>query len=347
MKEYRVCVVGAGGRSPDHLNAYKHIPTALATACCDLVPEKAEKRAQEFGLKAYTDMTRMIEAEKPDLVHLVVPPVDRVGMMTRVSELGIKACTVEKPLATNVKEWRQLTALETTSRTRFAVCHQFRWQKHLVKCREALQGGQLGAVKFLDISAGMNIAGQGTHTLDYGMSLNGDIPVARVFGTASGFQNSDSMHPAPDMTAGMLTFENGVRALWTSGKVSPRVGDPKTDWQHVRIAAYADKGRVNYEEFGTWEIVGPGVQESGTFGGMQEWKAHNVLAQAEFHKAMFAWIEDETRRPGTHLKQSLHEWATVLALYQSALERRPIEMRSFDPPEDLFARLAAALKSPA
>ncbi len=50
---------------------------------------------------------------------------------------------------------------------------------------------------------------------------------------------------------------------------------------------------------------------------------------------MFAWLEDERQVPGTSLKQSLHEWAVVLALYQSTLERRPVEMDGFDPPDDL------------
>jgi hypothetical protein len=34
--------------------------------------------------------------------------------------------------------------LEKNARTRFAVCHQVRWQPYLRKCREALLGGALG-----------------------------------------------------------------------------------------------------------------------------------------------------------------------------------------------------------
>jgi len=68
------------------------------------------------------------------------------------------------------------------------------------------------------------------------------------------------------------------------------------------------------------------------------------LAQAEFHKTMFAWLEDDTRVPGTNLKQSLHEWKVVLALYASALYRKPIDIASFDPPLDLFDQLISVLK---
>lgn len=109
----------------------------------------------------------------------------------------------------------------------------------------------------------------------------------------------------------------------------------------MRVAAYADRGRVLYEEFGRWETVGPLGEERGDFGGMDGWRANNLLAQAGFHRAMFGWLAgDKTgSAPGTSLKQSLHEWAVVLALYQSALERRPIDMADFDPPDDLVARV--------
>jgi len=46
-----------------------------------------------------------------------------------------------------------------------------------------------------------------------------------------------------------------------------------------------------------------------------------------------------------NFKQSLHEWAVVLALYASTVERRPVELAWFDPPEDLFDRLATVLSS--
>jgi predicted dehydrogenase len=175
------------------------------------------------------------------------------------------------------------------------------------------------------------------------MSLVGDVPVARVFGNASGWDAADPGHPGPATTQAYLTFADGGRGLWTSGFASPRCGDPKTTWQHVRVAAYADNGRVLYEEFGKWEIAGPDGETRGDFGGMDTWRANNLLAQAGFHRAMLDWLEDDRKAPGTNLSQSLHEWAVVLALYQSALERRPVELVDFDPPDDLVERFRAAV----
>ena len=168
----------------------------------------------------------------------------------------------------------------------------------------------------------------------------------RVFGQASGWDDRDEGHPAPDSTEAFLDFENGVRGLWTSGPVSPRCGDPKTTWQHVRVAVHSDRGRALFEEFGKWEIVGAKGITTGTFGGMDEWKTNNLLAQAGFHQAMFDWAEKDHLIPGTSLAESLHEWAVVLALYTSVLERRPIDLNDFNPSPPSRLREALKIKPP-
>jgi predicted dehydrogenase len=314
-------------------------------ACCDRNAAKSKSLADRFGLRAYSDAGAMLAAEAPDLVHVATPPAARVELLELVSQAGIPACTVEKPLATGVTDWLRMNALARETRTRIAVCHQFRWYPGFRRCAEAVRSGKLGTPLFLDLSAGMNIAGQGTHILDYSFALLGDggVRVTQVFGAATGRKGMSGFHPGPDGTAGYLTYSNGTRALWINGGTAPRCGDPTTDWQHVRLACYASRGRVLWEEFGRWEIEGAGEVDSGRFPGVDAWKRDNLRAQAAFHETMLAWIDADSERPGNHFTQSLHEWKVVLALYASATERRPIDLDAWEPPADLFARLDAAL----
>jgi predicted dehydrogenase len=344
MTTYRVAVIGCGNRSRAHLRADQLIDGLELVACCDPVNDRRESLAAEFNLRVYADASSMLEAEKPDLVHLVTQPAQRVDLMNLISGVEVPMCTVEKPIATGVGDWQSLCKLDQQSKTRFAISHQFRWHQHLVKCQRALASGLLGEVKFLDISAGMNIANQGTHTLNYGRFLLGDPRVIQVAGNAYGWDTGDATHPAPEATEAYLVFENGVRGLWTLGPISPRIGDPATTWQHVRVALYANRGRVNYEEFGRWEIISPRGVERGEFGGMDIWAQNNLLAQAEFHKALIAWGKDDALEPGTSLRQSLHEWKVVLAVYTSAVEHRAVEIDSFTPENDLFHKLAERLR---
>lgn len=344
MSGYRAVIVGCGGRSHGHIRADQQLEGVEIVACCAPTAARRDKVAADYGLRAYADPAEMICAEKPDLVHLVTWPDTRVELMTLVSDLGVRACTVEKPIAVGVADWRALGDLAARTKTKFAVSHQCRWQPNLVRCQEAVRSGALGDVRFLDCSAGMTISGQGTHILNYALSLNGDSRVVQVLGTASGHSDEDPGHPGPDTTVAHLLFENGVRGLWTTGYTAPRCGDPGVFWQHVRVAAYADCGRVEWQEFGKWEIVGKGHEERGDFGGMETWAANNLASQVAFHRALLDWVEDEACVPGTALGQSLQEWKVVLALYASTLWRVPVDLESFDPPDTLFSDLAAALE---
>ncbi|MDR3707332.1 MAG: Gfo/Idh/MocA family oxidoreductase [Capsulimonadaceae bacterium] len=339
---YKAAIIGCGGRAGAHIEAYRDLRDATVVACCAPSSMRRDPLAVKYGLRAYADAAEMLERERPDIVHIVTWPHTRIELMTLVSEHDVPLCTVEKPIASGVADWRQLQVLCNASATRFAVCHQLRWHPNLLKCQRAFASGVCGKPEFLHISAGMNISGQGTHTLNYGRSLIGDPAVTRVFANASGWDESDPGHPAPCTTVAALEFETGLTALWTSGTISPRAGDPSTTWQHVRIAAFGDKGRVLFEEFGRWEIVGDGAYDGGHYGGMDGFAANNRLAQTGFHQAMFDWLTGDAAEPGTSLRQSLHEWAVVLAVYQSAVERRPISLQGFAPPDDLIERYRAA-----
>ncbi len=340
---YKAAVIGCGGRARDHVRAYETIPNAKVVACCAPTPNRRDAFAKDFGLKAYADAAEMIAKEKPDIVHIVTWPNIRVEMMTIVSQANVPLCTVEKPVATSVPDWRALCALEAKTKTKFAICHQTRWNEHLETCRQAIAGGRLGKPLHVHLSAGMNIAGQGTHTLNYGLSLVGDPAVTEVFGNAWGWDVHDTGHPAPQATVAQLTLETGIKALWTSGPVSTRCGDPNTTWQHVRAGAYCENGRIEWQQFGKWEIVAKGEVQSGRcYTDAAQFGVNWIVEQTAFHKAMFQWLEKGTPA-GTNLKRSLHEWAVVLALYQSALERRPIAMKDFDPPADLVERYKQTL----
>ncbi|MCL4562751.1 MAG: Gfo/Idh/MocA family oxidoreductase [Chloroflexi bacterium] len=345
MQKYRCAIIGCGGRSIRHGKAYRLVERGELVACCDLLPDARQSYAERFDIKAYADAGEMIDKEKPDLVHLVTWPDTRVELMSLVHELGVPACIVEKPIAREVADWKALNTLERITKTKFAVCHQFRWHQDLSTCREALRSGRLGSLRFLDFTARNNISDQGTHTLDYAMSLNEDSPVVRVFGTASGSEEMESGHPAPVTAEAQVLFANGVTGLWSTGYVSPQAVSDPTTWKHVRVEAYAERGRTLWEEFGRWEVVSPDGMQSGKMNDMDDWGNGNDAAQASMIEGMFDWLEDDRRPAGTNLKQSLHEWNVVQGLYASAVWRKPVEI-PFDPPEDLFVQLSKALTNP-
>jgi predicted dehydrogenase len=342
MKTYRCAILGCGGRARMHALAYKHVTRGQLVACCDLIEERRQTFAQEFGLAPYADAVKMIRQERPDLIHVVTLPHTRVELLTTVHEQGVPASIVEKPIAYQARDWRALVALEVQTGTKIAVGAQFRYHPDLTRCREAVQSGRLGKVRYLDCSAMGTICDQGVHVIDWAMSLNDDHPVTRVFGLASGAENlTHPRHPSPDTTVAKLTFANGVRGMWNLGRGAPRVLDDPAYYKHCRVAAYTELGHVLYEEFGRWEIVSPdGVQEG--HADDRGWAEGNHLAQANLTNAMFDWLEDDGKPAGTHLKRALAQWNVVLGLYAGTVGRKPVDL-PFDPPDDLWEQLGQAL----
>ena len=346
MPKYRSAIIGCGGRAYGHANAYQQVSQGELVACANRSDvARREKFAETFQITGYANAEEMLRKEKPDLVHLVAMPDQWRELMPMVSELGIPACLVEKPIACGVEDWRLLCELEAQTATKFGVGKQFRWNLDLMRCQHALRYDELGSLRFLDFSCGMNITAQGTHIIDWAMFLNGDSPIVRVFGNASGTELLESDYPAPDTTSCQVLFENGVYGLWNTGCTSPRVINDSASYKHCRIAAYTDTGHVRFEEFGTWEIICPKLSEYSMFPTTPEtWRAYNDRAQVGLTNAMFDWLEDDTRPVETNLKRALHQFNAVLGIYASAISHKPIDI-PFDPPTDLDSQLREALLS--
>ena len=187
----------------------------------------------------------------------------------------------------------------------------------------------------------MNLSAQGTHIIDWAMSLNSDSPIVRVFGTVSGTAGLDSTYPAPDTSSCQVLFENGVYGVWHTGWTAPRIMDDDTIYKHCRVSAYGESGHVLFEEFGGWEIFSKEKIENHQTT-PDEWRENNDLAQARLTEAMFDWIEDDTRFVETNLKLALHQFNAILGIYASAISHKPIDI-PFDPPADLDSQLREAL----
>lgn len=343
MPKYRTAIIGCGGRAYGHANAYQHVYRGELVACANRSDaSRRQKFAETFGIRGYADAEQMLRAEKPDLVHLVTMPAQWGELMPMVSELGVPACIVEKPIACGVADWRLLSELEAQTSTKFGVGKQFRWHPHMVNCQRAVQGGYLGEMQFLDFSCGMNIAAQGTHIIDWAMSLNADAPILQVFGNANGAAAFNSTYPGPDTTACQVVFENGVHGQWTTGSASRRVSEDPGIYKHCRVAAYGNEGIAFFEEFGDWGVETRKMSEYSMLISEAERAKNSDRAQAGLINAMFDWLEDDAKPVGTHLSRALHQWNAVLGIYASALSHEPVDI-PFDPPDNLCEELKETL----
>ena len=74
-KKFKVCIVGCGVISGNHIPSLKRLKNVEICALCDINTQKAEKRKNEFALTCpvYSDYTEMLSVENPDAVHILTP----------------------------------------------------------------------------------------------------------------------------------------------------------------------------------------------------------------------------------------------------------------------------------
>lgn len=137
----RVAVVGAGLMGQWHAR-YAHRQGAQVVAIVDREPQAASSLARRVGAAAvFADAGAMLEAARPQVVHLCTPLASHADLARQSIEAGAHAL-VEKPLAPTAGETRAL--LDRARELRVLVCpvHQFAFQRGVALAARAL--GDLG-----------------------------------------------------------------------------------------------------------------------------------------------------------------------------------------------------------
>jgi predicted dehydrogenase len=94
----RVVLVGCGRAAENHIRAIQRLSSASVVAVCDVEPLMAEQLAVRYGVrKQYSDVDAMLEAERPDVVHIATPPQSHLPLAMAALDAGCHVF-VEKPL---------------------------------------------------------------------------------------------------------------------------------------------------------------------------------------------------------------------------------------------------------
>lgn len=141
----RVGVLGCGMISVDHLRAWANCQGADVVAVCDPILERAQTRANEFGISAcYDSPEAMVAAESLDLLDIITPRETHAAMVRLSARHGIHALC-EKPLCPTYGEALTLVE-EVGGRIRLMVNENWRYRAYFRKIGQWLQQKRLGTV---------------------------------------------------------------------------------------------------------------------------------------------------------------------------------------------------------
>jgi len=334
------CFLGCGGRSSGHARAYEYVKNGKLVAVCDVDEERLNARGEEYGIeKRYTDVHEMLDKERPDLLHIVTAPIWRVELMTIAAEHEVPVAIVEKPIALQGEDWKQIRDLNEKCKTKFVVNTQLHFHPRNLELKRDVAEGRIGDVRFIDASARSTIVDQGVHVLELAQSYNGFALPTRVYGNVSGTGPlNNSRQPSSDMGEAAVDFENGVRVQLLCGEVAPEVIEGGGRCSHKRVSAYGTRGLVQWTMHG-WERSTPeGGHESGT----HSYGEQDVLGQAGLTDAAFDWVENDDKPHPTRLERALVKFNIILGMYVSALTNAPVSL-PFEPPDGLLDSLKERL----
>ena len=204
-----------------HFKSLRQLENVEHAAFCDVNLERAQNAANEYGGKAYSNYTEMLDAEKPDAVYIVVPPGFHNDIEVDVANRKIPFF-IEKPVAlSNETTARVLDAVRAND-VITSVGYHWRYQGGTDRAKEILQDRTVGMAlgywmgglpgvswwRRMDQSGGQFVE-QTTHIIDLARYLVGDV--RRVYAAAAlrDMRDIENMD-VPDVGTATLEFVNGA-----------------------------------------------------------------------------------------------------------------------------------------
>lgn len=183
---------------------YKASHSALVAVMRRDGAKAADFAARHGVARSYDDAQKLIDDPQVDAVYIATPPGSHRDYALRVASAG-KPCYVEKPMARNARECREMIDAFDAAGVPLYVGYYRRMLPRFVQVREMLQAGKLGTITGVNYrnsrpfkpgptdawrmsaaeSGGGNFLDVGSHLLDLVDHLIG--PLAGACGHAAGY----------------------------------------------------------------------------------------------------------------------------------------------------------------
>ena len=144
----RIAVVGTGAWwGYHHARIYHSRPDTEVVGILGRTQAKADARAAEFGTTGYSDLARMLEEGRPDLVSVCLPNEGHYETTLAVIRAGLPLF-VEKPLVFELSEADSLIEEAERRGLFFGLDFNHRYARPVELARAAIEAGDLGPLSF-------------------------------------------------------------------------------------------------------------------------------------------------------------------------------------------------------
>lgn len=256
--QIRVGIIGCGIISTNHLVALSKLPSVQLAAVCDIIPERAERAASEYGCAAYTDYEDMIRKEHLDAVHICLPHYLHCPVTLYALRNGLDVLC-EKPMHSDLAGAEEMVRTAEQTGRKLGIVFQNRYNPGSLLAKEMIEEGSLGYLKglsgtvmwhrdqsyydagswrgFYRTAGGGVVVNQAIHTLDLLRWLaHSDVSDVK----ASVFHHGETNVEVEDTAEGIIRFESGISALFFFS-----VNNCSDD--NITVTAYCEKGSIRIQ----------------------------------------------------------------------------------------------------
>jgi len=148
----RVAVIGTGFGTAVHVPAFQSCPDTEVVAICSGREERAQEAAAKFNIPHWsTDYRAVVARDDVDLVSISTPPYEHHPMAMAALDAG-KHVLLEKPMAVNAQQARELVAKAQAKGVVHAMAHEFRFAPARAYMKDLLDQGYLGKLNHVNAS---------------------------------------------------------------------------------------------------------------------------------------------------------------------------------------------------
>ena len=220
-----VVVVGTGLIARFHARAVKASAKLELVAAVDLVRERAEKFAAEFGCAAYEDVDAALSRPDAGIVSVATPSGAHDDAVLAAARHRVPVL-VEKPLAITAERCDAIIAECERTGTPLGGIFQTRFSDDFIRAKRAVESGELGRITFAkvevpwwrddsyyagtwhgtrEMDGGGALINQAIHMVDWLVALMPPVVDVKAF-------TATLAHPmeTEDTAAAVLRFEGGA-----------------------------------------------------------------------------------------------------------------------------------------
>jgi predicted dehydrogenase len=277
-REQPIALVGAGGISAAHLEAYARYGLNVVAICSrDLERARARGDAYFPGARVTDDFDSVLRDSKVSVLDLTAHPDARLDLMRRALKAD-KHVLSQKPFVENLDDGRELVELAERRGLKLAVNQNGRWAPHLAYIREAVYAGLIGEVTGVHVEirwnhgwiAGTSFEGMddlilwdfGIHWFDFLASIVGER--ARFVHATTAWAAGQTARP-PLLAQALITFDGGQASLIFDGATRYGARDSTSvigangvasahgpDLAHQAVELYTEAGVARPALTGAW-----------------------------------------------------------------------------------------------